>query len=85
MDDRGRIYTRENIREQLSLRDFMVDLADKGLRGDRPPRYGRRELKTFSDAFDRVLSRLIREGQNGGREDRACKGIPPEDQSVDSG
>ena len=26
IDDRGQIYTRENIRERLSLRDFMVGL-----------------------------------------------------------
>jgi uncharacterized protein YaiI (UPF0178 family) len=78
MDDRGRIYTRENIREQRSLRDFMLDLADKGLGGDRPARYGRRELKTFSDAFDRVLSRLIRKGESAGQGDGVREGAPPE-------
>ncbi|MDR3302919.1 MAG: DUF188 domain-containing protein [Treponema sp.] len=58
MDDRGRVYTRENIRERLSLRDFMVGLAENGLGKDRIASYGKRELKAFADSFDRVLARL---------------------------
>ncbi|MDR3162192.1 MAG: DUF188 domain-containing protein [Spirochaetaceae bacterium] len=61
MDDRGRLFTRENIGERLSLRNFMVDLAEKGLRPDRLNIYGKRELKAFADSFDRILNRLIRE------------------------
>jgi uncharacterized protein YaiI (UPF0178 family) len=59
MDDRGRVYTRENIRERLSLRDFMVGLAENGLGKDRIASYGKRELKAFADSFDRVLAQLI--------------------------
>jgi uncharacterized protein YaiI (UPF0178 family) len=61
MDDRGQVYTRENIRERLSLRDFMVDLAENGLGLARIASYGKKELKTFADSFDRNLNRLIRE------------------------
>jgi uncharacterized protein YaiI (UPF0178 family) len=61
MDDRGRVYTGENIRERLSLRDFMVDLAESGLGMERIAGYGQRELKAFADSFDRVLNKLIRE------------------------
>jgi uncharacterized protein YaiI (UPF0178 family) len=61
MDDRGQVYTRENIREKLSLRDFKVGLADSGLGIERIASYGRRELKNFADSLDRVLVRLIRE------------------------
>jgi uncharacterized protein YaiI (UPF0178 family) len=60
MDDRGRIYTKENIREQLSLRDFTLDLAEKGLKTGRRAGYTNRELKTFADSFDRIINRLIR-------------------------
>jgi uncharacterized protein YaiI (UPF0178 family) len=66
MDDRGRVYTKENIRERLSLRDFMVDLAQSGLGADRIAGYGKRELKLFADCLDRVLARLIRETQKTG-------------------
>jgi uncharacterized protein YaiI (UPF0178 family) len=59
IDDRGRIYTRENIRERLSLRDFIVGLAENGLEKERSASYGKRELKAFADSFDRVLSKLL--------------------------
>lgn len=60
IDDRGRLYTRENIRERLSLRDFMVDLAESGLGMERIPSYGKRELKAFADGFDRILTKLLK-------------------------
>jgi uncharacterized protein YaiI (UPF0178 family) len=61
LDDRGRVYTRENIRERLSLRNFMVDLAEQGLAPERTAHYGGRELKAFTDSLDRLLTRLLRE------------------------
>ncbi|MDR2486063.1 MAG: DUF188 domain-containing protein [Treponema sp.] len=61
LDDRGQVYTKENIRARLSLRDFMVALAENGLGGPRAASYGKRELKAFADSFDRILSRLIRD------------------------
>ncbi|GHU65315.1 UPF0178 protein [Spirochaetia bacterium] len=58
IDDRGRIYTTENIRERRSLRDFMVGLAQSGLGMERSPSYGKKELKAFADSFDKELTRL---------------------------
>jgi uncharacterized protein YaiI (UPF0178 family) len=60
IDDRGQAYTGENIRERLSLRDFRVGLAENGLGMERIATYGKRDLKTFADALDRVLSKLLR-------------------------
>jgi uncharacterized protein YaiI (UPF0178 family) len=60
IDDRGRLYTGENIRERLSLRDFMVDLAESGLGMERIPSYGKRELKAFADGVDRILTKLLK-------------------------
>jgi uncharacterized protein YaiI (UPF0178 family) len=61
LDDRGRIYSKENIRQYRSLRDFMVDLAESGLGMERSGVYGKKELKAFADSFDKELNRLIRE------------------------
>jgi uncharacterized protein YaiI (UPF0178 family) len=58
LDDRGRVYTGENIRERLSLRNFMVNLADSGLGLERSPGYGRKELKAMADSLDRLLAKL---------------------------
>ncbi|MDR1373596.1 MAG: DUF188 domain-containing protein [Treponema sp.] len=61
LDDRGRSYTAENIRERLSLRNFTVELAESGQGIERTGSYGKRELKHFADSLDRTLSRLLRE------------------------
>jgi uncharacterized protein YaiI (UPF0178 family) len=61
LDDRGQVYTAENIRERLSIRDFMVGLAESGLGMERTANYGKRELKAMADSLDRTLTRLIRE------------------------
>jgi uncharacterized protein YaiI (UPF0178 family) len=57
LDDRGRSYSRENIREYLSLRDFMVNLAESGLGKERTSSYGKRELRAFADSLDRALTK----------------------------
>jgi len=56
LDDRGRVFNRDNINELLSLRNFMVTLADNGLGADRSGVYGKKDLKTFADRLDRILS-----------------------------
>ena len=60
MDDRGRVFTKENIRELRSLRDFVVGLAENGQETIRTSSYGRKELSSFANSLDRELSRLKR-------------------------
>lgn len=63
MDDRGRIYTVENIRERLSIRNFLVDLAENGMERERIASYGKKELKQFADGFDKILTKLMKAGR----------------------
>jgi uncharacterized protein len=60
LDDRGRAFTKENIREYRSIRDFTVGLANNGLDFDRTPSYGKKELSLLANSLDRELSRLSR-------------------------
>ncbi|MDR0321584.1 MAG: DUF188 domain-containing protein [Treponema sp.] len=60
MDDRGRVFTGNNINELLSLRNFAVDLADSGLGTERIANYGKKELKSFADSLDRSLAKITR-------------------------
>jgi uncharacterized protein YaiI (UPF0178 family) len=62
LDDRGRAFTKENIREYRSIRDFTVGLANNGLDFDRTPSYGKKELSSLANSLDRELSRLSRAG-----------------------
>jgi uncharacterized protein YaiI (UPF0178 family) len=59
LDDRGRIYTADNIREKLSLRNFTVGLAENGYDFERNAVFGRREIKAFADSFDKLLTKLL--------------------------
>jgi len=60
IDDRGRMFTADNINELLSIRDFKVGLADNGLETERIANYGKKELKTFADSLDRILTVIRR-------------------------
>jgi uncharacterized protein YaiI (UPF0178 family) len=60
IDDRGRIFTADNINEYLSMRNFKVGLADNGLEIDRIANYGKKELKSLADALDRTLTAILR-------------------------
>lgn len=59
IDDRGRVFTANNINELLSLRNFTVGLADNGLGIERTASYGKKELKLFADSLDRFLMSKI--------------------------
>ena len=59
LDDRGRVFTKNNINELLSVRNFTVNLAENGLGIERITNYGKKELKIFADSFDRILTKLI--------------------------
>jgi uncharacterized protein YaiI (UPF0178 family) len=58
IDDRGRVYSHENIRERLSLRNFTVGIAENGALMERHPHYGKKELKAMADSLDRILTKL---------------------------
>jgi len=60
LDDRGRIFTKENIKERRSLRDFTVGLSENGLDYERTASYGKKELNTFANSLDRELTKLIK-------------------------
>jgi len=60
IDDRGRLFTADNINELLSMRNFKVGLADNGLEIERTASYGKKELKTFADSLDRTLTAMLR-------------------------
>ena len=58
LDDRGRVFTKNNINELLSYRNFAVGLADNGLEIIRTANYSKKELKSFADSLDRIITKL---------------------------
>jgi uncharacterized protein YaiI (UPF0178 family) len=59
IDDRGRVFTKNNINELLSLRNFTVGLAGSGMEFERTANYGKKELKHFADSMDRLLTKTL--------------------------
>lgn len=61
INDRGDVFTTENIRERLSVRNFMKGLREAGLYDSPSGGFGLREIRLFSDAFDRELTQLLKD------------------------
>lgn len=66
INDRGDLYTRENVRERLSIRNFMKELRDAGLYENPTGMFGRKEVKAFAATFDRILTQLEKQSRKGG-------------------
>lgn len=60
LNDRGTLYTAENIRERLSVRNFMADLNAAGLKPESTKVYGKKEWDEFVRTFDREFMKLVR-------------------------
>jgi uncharacterized protein YaiI (UPF0178 family) len=60
LNDRGDLYTRENVRERLSVRNFMADLREAGLPQDTPGQLSEKDIRTFANTFDRELVKAMR-------------------------
>jgi len=60
LNDRGALYTAENIRERLSVRNFMAGLNAVGLKPESTARYGKKEWDEFVRTFDREFMKLVR-------------------------
>jgi uncharacterized protein YaiI (UPF0178 family) len=54
---RGEPFTRENIRERLSLRDFMETMRDLGEATGGPEPLNKSDLQAFANHLDRLLRR----------------------------
>ncbi len=55
LDPRGALYSRENVRELLDLRNFMDSLRGSGVVTGGPPAYGHADRQAFANRLDRFL------------------------------
>lgn len=52
---RGEVYTKDNIRARLHLRDYMEVLRGAGVQTGGPPPMSDREKKSFADSLEKVI------------------------------
>lgn len=60
LNPRGELYTTENIRERLSVRDFMDSLRASGIETGGPPSLSQSDRQSFANQLDRLLSKYAR-------------------------
>ncbi|RKZ63514.1 MAG: YaiI/YqxD family protein [Gammaproteobacteria bacterium] len=57
LSPRGELYTTENIRARLNMRDFMETLRASGVNTGGPPALNQSDRKTFANHLDQFLTR----------------------------
>ena len=55
LNPRGELYTTDNIRERLSMRNFMDELRGSGVATGGPAALGPRDRQAFANALDSFL------------------------------
>jgi uncharacterized protein YaiI (UPF0178 family) len=60
LNPRGELYTPENVRERLSVRNFLDELRGSGVNTGGPAAIGPREKQSFANQLDRWLARRAR-------------------------
>lgn len=58
LNPRGQLYTPNNIKERLSIRDFNEQLRNSGIQTCKIPKLSQREVMAFANTLDRILSKV---------------------------
>ena len=58
LSPRGELYTAENIRQRLTMRDFMESLRASGIDSGGPAAMNHADRKSFADHLDRILQKF---------------------------
>ena len=56
LNPRGEMYTEENVRQRLNIRDFMDTMRGSGLATGGPPPLSQQERQAFANQLDRFLA-----------------------------
>ncbi|MEP7041440.1 MAG: YaiI/YqxD family protein [Dokdonella sp.] len=55
LNPRGELYSAENIRQQLSMRNFLDELRGSGVQTGGPDAFNQRDRQAFANQLDRLL------------------------------
>lgn len=64
LNPRGELYTRENIRARLNMRDFLDTLRASGVNTGGPPALSQRDRQEFANSLDRFLASRSSSGED---------------------
>jgi uncharacterized protein YaiI (UPF0178 family) len=57
LNPRGELYTTENIKARLNMRDFMDTLRSSGVQTGGPKEFSQSDRQAFANALDRMLAK----------------------------
>ncbi|HEU4654568.1 MAG TPA: DUF188 domain-containing protein, partial [Steroidobacteraceae bacterium] len=60
LNPRGELYTKDNIRERLSMRNFMDELRGSGVATGGPPALNARDRAAFANSLDAFLRKYVK-------------------------
>lgn len=60
LNPRGELYTKENVKARLNMRDFMDTMRSSGIHTGGPPALNQRDRQAFANALDRFIARARR-------------------------
>lgn len=60
LNPRGQVYTSDNIRQRLAMRNFMEELRNAGQMTGGPSGYSQTDRKAFADQLDRWLQKHVK-------------------------
>lgn len=60
LNPRGTFYTAENIRQRLTMRNFMEELRSSGIQVGGPASFSQQDRMAFANALDRFLAQHLR-------------------------
>jgi len=56
LNPRGELYTKENIKDRLNMRDFMETMRSSGIQMGGPPPLNKSDRQAFANQLDKLLS-----------------------------
>ena len=59
LNPRGELYTTDNIKQRLSMRNFMEELRSTGVETGGPSSLGKNDRQAFANALDRFLAQNL--------------------------
>ena len=60
LSPRGELYTTDNIRARLNMRDFMESLRSSGVDTGGPPPLNQNDRKSFANHLDKILNKYLK-------------------------
>lgn len=57
LNPRGELYTKENIRQRLNMRDFLDTMRASGIDTGGPPAFSQADRQAFANQLDRLLAK----------------------------